>query len=260
MKTTIFFFSGTGNSYNVAKILSEKLENSELIPIAKIWKNERIECTSEKIGFVFPIYFTGLPKIVYDFVNKLIIKQANYIFSIHTQGGPSLSGAVPFTLKKLLKPKLKRLNAIFCIKMVANNITLYNIADPKSQEKINAEAIEKLGKIIQSISNNEINGLKGYLSFFLAIMNKIFRKRVNKGDKKFYADINCNSCGICEKICPVSNIMLEDGKPKWLHSCQKCLACIHYCPQRAIQYGKATIKRQRYHHPDINVKVLINQK
>jgi Fe-S-cluster-containing hydrogenase component 2 len=61
-------------------------------------------------------------------------------------------------------------------------------------------------------------------------------------------------------VCPVNNIIIVDGKPHWQHRCQQCLACLHYCPEIAIQYGDKTLKKGRYHHPEVSAKDLINQK
>ena len=71
MKTTIYYFSGTGNSLKVAKDLAGKLKDTELIPIAKIWKEESILPHSNRIGFIFPLYFYGCPSIVLDFLKKI---------------------------------------------------------------------------------------------------------------------------------------------------------------------------------------------
>lgn len=37
MKSTIYYFSGTGNSLIIARNLNKKLGDSELVPIAKVW-------------------------------------------------------------------------------------------------------------------------------------------------------------------------------------------------------------------------------
>ena len=66
------------------------------------------------------------------------------------------------------------------------------------------------------------------------------------GTSKFSVDNNCNSCGLCTKVCPFENIELYKGKPMWHQHCTKCMACICRCPKEAIQYGKSTdvYKRQ----------------
>ena len=67
-------------------------------------------------------------------------------------------------------------------------------------------------------------------------------------DKKFMVDPDvCIQCGKCAKICPVDNI--KGTPPKWIHNgrCTCCLACYHYCPTHAINYGKITRKRGQYY-------------
>lgn len=73
------------------------------------------------------------------------------------------------------------------------------------------------------------------------------------GKNSFYATDACICCGLCEKICPTGTIRLSaEGRPVWADTCIQCVACIHRCPVRAIEYGKATQNKGRYRHPDIN--------
>ncbi|MCB2357259.1 hypothetical protein [Clostridium estertheticum] len=41
--------------------------------------------------------------------------------------------------------------------------------------------------------------------------------------------------------------------------CEQCFACLQWCPQKAIQYGKKTAMRKRYHHPDVEIADILNQ-
>jgi MinD superfamily P-loop ATPase len=77
---------------------------------------------------------------------------------------------------------------------------------------------------------------------------------VHHADRKFTVDNRCTSCGTCVKVCPVENIRLEEGRPVWLHHCEQCMACIQLCPTEAIQAGKKTEKRGRYHHPGVTIE------
>ena len=110
MKTTIFWFTGTGNSLKVARDLHEELEECELVPIAKVWCEEEPTATTEKVGFVFPLYYYGLPKIVYDFINEINLDTAKYIFAIITRAG-SENGNTLIQLEKILRKKSKMLRA-----------------------------------------------------------------------------------------------------------------------------------------------------
>jgi len=67
-------------------------------------------------------------------------------------------------------------------------------------------------------------------------------------DKKFTVDNKvCIQCGKCAKVCPVDNI--KGTPPLWLHNgkCTSCLACYHYCPVHAINYGSITRRREQYY-------------
>ncbi len=258
MKTKIYYFSGTGNSLKIARDLCEKLEECELISIAKMFQKEHFILKSEIVGFIFPLYFFGLPKIVYDFINKIDVDEVNYIFAVITRGGDLDSWAL-YQIEELLKSKSKSLNAGFFMRMPAN----FYRNDPKAlQDKIFKEKIKEIEKISKFIKNNEINYIldiseKKRVKFEKTIHK--FYKTVHQSDKFFYVDENCSHCGICEKICPVKNIKLVEGIPQWQHQCQQCVACFNFCPEKSIQYGEMTLKRPRYHHPEIGIQDMIEQ-
>ena len=64
----------------------------------------------------------------------------------------------------------------------------------------------------------------------------------------------CIACGICRDVCPQDNITLVDGKALCGTDCAQCLACVHFCPQQAVELGhKPTPKAHQYHHPSVTV-------
>lgn len=68
---------------------------------------------------------------------------------------------------------------------------------------------------------------------------------------------SCIGCGCCQKVCPVSNITIKEGKPVFGKECQQCMACIQWCPKRAIDYKQIASKRKNYHNPEILVTDMI---
>ena len=261
MKTTLYYFSGTGNSLKIARDLSDKLEECELVPIAKVWQLDHIASTSEKVGFIFPMYYYGLPKIVYDFLNKIELDKSNYFFAVITRAG-ELDGGSFQQIEKILKVKSKTLSAGFFVTMPNNFSLELTYSSEELQKLLFEKAIKEIEKISEFIKDNKKNLKEDSVEKKnrLGKINKSFIERVNESDKSFYAENNCTGCGICEKICPVNNIVLIEGMPQWQHKCQQCLACINLCPEKVIQFGTKTLKTQRYHHPEIIVKDLINQK
>ena len=79
-----------------------------------------------------------------------------------------------------------------------------------------------------------------------------FRELTQHADRSFTVSSQCNACGICQKICPASNIKMVDRKPKWLNHCENCYACFQWCSQGAIG-GKIVEFEKRYHQPSISV-------
>ena len=63
----------------------------------------------------------------------------------------------------------------------------------------------------------------------------------------FQASNACIGCGQCTQKCPTNNIQLKSGKPVWDKNCTHCMACICYCPVEAIEYGKKSVGKPRYH-------------
>ncbi len=58
MKTRIYYFSSTGNSLHVSRVIASGLKDTEIIPIPSVIEG-KIETDSTDIGLVFPVYAWG---------------------------------------------------------------------------------------------------------------------------------------------------------------------------------------------------------
>lgn len=260
MNADIYFFTGTGNSFWIAKKLSEKLENTNLISIATL-DQSTVNPVADAVGLVFPVHIWGVPKLIIDFVNRLDTNSNRYYFALAVNAGQV--AATLIQLKKLFLSKGLNLDSGFSIDMPSNYIPWGQaIAKEKQQIKFKA-ALEKVNHVAERVkARKKIPPEKG--PFWQNILFSFFYRKsfphIHKMDKSFWADENCNSCGICAKVCPVRNIEIINGKPSWHHRCEQCFACLQWCPEISIQYGKNTIRKKRYHHPDISIKDMLNSK
>ena len=250
-----FYFSGTGNSLYVAKNIGDKDE--EIISISKLMNdnNQEYEFSlkeGENIGFIYPIYAWGPPKMVIDFINKVKFNNLsnNYIYAVATCG-ENIGNSMKILDKALSKHQMK-LSSGFSIVMPNNYVIMGDVDGDDTVKKVLLESkarIEEINEVILSKKNNIFDVVKGPLpSILTAIVNPLFTKTATTTNK-FYANDNCNGCGICEKVCNSNIIKLEDGRPRWGKECTGCLACLHLCPTKAINYGKATEKKGRYVNP-----------
>lgn len=254
----LFYFSGTGGSLAAAKMICSELNDFEPVPIAAFAGNNSYTVNAEAAGFVFPLYFAGFPNIVEGFVKKLQFEKPCYIFAAVTCGFP-WSGYALYQLKRELRKKVQKLSAGFYIKMVDNYLPHFEMPSTEKQEEFSAKAEDKLRGIIECIRKRE-KKIESESALLLYPSHLIYIPLLKRYDRFYKVNESCNSCGICRNVCPVNNIELKDGKPEWLHSCEFCLACIHYCTQKAIQWKNITENKGRYHYKGISAAEIAKQK
>jgi ferredoxin/flavodoxin len=256
-KEMIFYFSATGNSKYVAEKIAS-VQNEKLITIADCNRNNQFFfrlTDEERIGFVFPVYFFGIPTVVIDFIQQLKLENIKnqYTFAVCTCGGGSA-----FTLNnfgKLLKKHGLNLNYGNMVVMPDIYIILWNLLPPEEKRKIIlAEAEISIATVNTNISNNSLGipkQAKGTVPYLMSLFSYPLYK-FGRSTKPFYTTDECTGCGLCEKICPCGIIYLRNNHPYWKEGkCTQCLACVHRCPVSSIEYGKKTIGRERYVNPKI---------
>ena len=264
MPVTVYYFSGTGNSYYIAKSIIEGI-SGRLINIATVIKQNEINNDDNIIGIVFPVYYGNIPNIIQKFVSKLKQISSKYIFVVVTYGGGK--GRSIRVIKKLVKANNGRISAAYGIHMPQNTFR-------KNADKPEV-LYQKADTIIPIIRRNMQKRASGFfsteliadilqrpLSYLLIPSYKKYIRQTAGGrnneslmelqyrmDNTFHVNDECNGCGHCAEICPVDNIELDRGRPVWLHHCVNCIACYSFCPQKAIE--SVMVQRSYfYRHPD----------
>lgn len=243
----ILYFTGTGNSRWVAQQLAEATSDT-VLSIADCLKKKIVpeELThAEKVGVVFPVHSWYAPRIVLTFLSQLHLPHCRYRYAVCTCGDDMGKG-----MNRLAKHF--PLDAAWSVAMPNTYIPMFNLdAEELSHKKIGdarqlipsiaADVLEE--KKVWKVHEGGAAWLKTYA------INPLF-VRFTISSKGFHVDEGCISCGICSKVCPVENIRMVDGHPVWGKQCIHCMACVHACPQKVIQYKKATQKKGRYRLAD----------
>ena len=290
MNIEIYYFTGTGNSLAVARDIAEKT-NGTLISIPSVMDKQSIKTDADVIGIVFPSYLAhlfGVPLIVERFIKKMEDIDSKYFFAVCTCGGYEIVNALPtlINLAKIIKSTGGKLSAEYSIRLPMNNLDYDHIPIPidKNQETMFKKCRKKTEVICQRIINrkkskyNILNSLFNILMTPMYLMlhkpcltslkkyskepedsNLKYYELIPLTDKSIYADEKCNGCATCAKVCPVQNIKMIENKPVWQHHCEMCLACAEWCPAKAIHHWSRA-DGVEYHHPDVNVSDMINQK
>ena len=255
----IFYFSGCGNSRHVAETLAAGL-NDTLIFIpeaAREGQYEYEQAKNEGLGFVFPVYSWAPPKLVMDFIEKLRVKAwpfkgptwPVYLYFACTCGDEC--GLTEKIFRKAIEQKGWDLSACFSVKMPETYIGMPGFkldTDENARKKIEA-ADATLARNIPRLLNKEYF-TEMTIGNFAWLKSRVINKSFNQfatDDSKYLSTEACIYCGKCVEVCPLKNITLEGGRPKWNGNCTMCMGCYHHCPVNAIQYGKATVGKGQYY-------------
>lgn len=250
----ICFFSGTGNSFDIAQRLSQALGGASLYNIATM-QNPAVLTEYKRVGFVFPVYGFTMPNIVNRFLVSLPYSGNTYYFAVLTKGAFALGAAR--RVQEVFKKAGRDLNYITYVYMPENYILFSKVPPDKIVSNHMENSKQRVADIAKDVLSEKMKRAKITLTdiMFGNIIKNISRKESwqwHETAKKFTVSDTCSGCGKCAKLCPVNNIMMTDSKPTFDNRCECCLACIHSCPMQAIQ-AERTVGKKRYTNPNVNL-------
>jgi len=256
--TKIYHFSGTGNSLWSAKKIANVISASSpetqclLYNIGTEEKKSEIVIEADAVILVFPSFAYSLPHVVSRFVKKAEFK-TQYIAAFVTYGSSPLGtlGA----LRRILKKKANCKMFFDKIPAVENYLAMFGTPKAKNIKKrieMQRKASDKAARAVIEKKENKVNTFTPF-SLFVSLLFTLGIKIFYKYYKVSY---KCAGCAICEKICPVSSIKMENRRPVFSSSCEHCQGCVNICPSRAIQFARKKFDMEGYHHPEIQIKDL----
>lgn len=217
-----------------ARIIAERLGNTEIVSMrADPTDYSAKDC--EIVGFVYPVYHWTMPAPAVSFVEKLDINPNAYVFVVAM---PSfVCGMACEKLAEILDRKGIRLQYGNIVNSVANYVIVY---PPFPSPKLRVPKTEKkLKKIAEDIFDRKTRAYPRASKMIKRKSERVmtpYLELQKYADNPFTISKECISCGLCSRVCPCHNIVLEGGKPSFQHHCANCMACVVSCPKRAIGY------------------------
>ena len=264
MKTTIYYFTGSGNSLAIARKVAAGLEEAELVAIAKVFDQE-MQVSSRRIGFVFPVYAYGLPRMVREFVQKIEMPAGAYIFGIASNCG--IPGTTLRQLDRVLRKQGNRLQAGFSV--LDERSSLINDPDNDAIQKLmissnrsefpekSSRRIDEMVGTIAAEQSAPIESSNLLTNILGGVLNPLAAGSFKRMAAEFWTSENCSGCSSCVRVCPRGNIRLENGRPVWGEDCEMCHACIQWCPAAAIEFKDLTQSKPRYKCPGITLQEML---
>lgn len=262
----IFTLSCTGNTRWAADLLAQTT-NDRVVSIPDAIHGD---CTyrlraGERIGFCLPVHGWRLQPLVRYFIGKLnlVVNTSegtphkgplpNYCYFLITCGDSC--GEYGEHLEAALEAKGLKVKSCCSVIMPESYVGLpFMDVDTdlrEAEKKMNARSLVlEFADIIAENRSVRKPLHRGALPrFYSRVLGNFFYKFLIT-DKRFKVDADkCIGCGKCLRQCPVGNIVMTDGKPEWLHSgkCLTCMACYHYCPEKAVSFWKFTKNKGQYY-------------
>ncbi|MDP4093103.1 MAG: EFR1 family ferrodoxin [Bacillota bacterium] len=246
MSVKMFYFSGTGNSLLLGRRIRDQINGAELLPAVSLYGSMSKRIEADAVGFIFPVYSLDIPDFVKDIIEKNDFSCAGYFFAAVTCGGDP--GNALNSIDRILRKKGKKLNYGVEVKMGDNSIVYVTQQEMLEQRLKKLEDIS--AEIAAKVNKRETNGQEYGFKAISAIMKHVINIALSvyfEIDRKSVIKEKCSLCGLCVKVCPVENVKLVGGNVKWGNTCKRCYACINWCPQSAIRFGRIEpAKKQQY--------------
>jgi len=232
----MLYFSGTGNSKYIAELFSQ-YQNTLCHSIEESQDFETLITLEDIIAFCYPVYMSGVPRIMREFIAKHMeaLKGKNVIIFC-TQFMLSGDGTRKFAL---LFPK-NHIEVIytehFFMPNNMNDVPILPIASDRGVERSLAKAKRKMASVHRNIQNGTVKK-RGFslipriLGLPQSILMSPTERRANRAVS---IDHDCTNCGLCVKICPMDNFSMADDRIQHKHNCTMCYRCINACPEQAI--------------------------
>lgn len=241
-KVGLFYFTGTGNTAQVAKEIAFNLKNNGIeCECFNIRDPHPNPSEFDVVGICYPVYAWAPPWMISNWVkaNKNLKGKPSFVFQ-------DFAGDPANSFRKILKT-LKQAGAkVFafgqCLMMESWTTVRTQAAldkmEPWFEEHKHdfGSTSEFVKNLSRQIKNREftqapmpkyrITWWNMISPFYSRPMLKIsYRSRLDKS--------KCTKCGVCAKICPTLSIALSPY-PTFKTPCAGCFGCVNLCPTDAI--------------------------
>ncbi|MDR2166638.1 MAG: EFR1 family ferrodoxin [Clostridiales bacterium] len=230
------YFSGTGNSKYIARLFSRAV-GARCTSIEADSDFEWAMNRYDTMAFCYPVYGSRVPRIMREFVAEHMDKlKGKKIIIFATQMMFSGDGARAFA--DLFKPGWVEIIYAEHFNM-PNNICNTPMLRPPGRRKVleyRRKAKVKMKRVCSDISRGIVRkrGFSQVAKRLGGIQGNAWPKIEERAKSDVRIHDDCIACNLCVKICPMKNLVNEDGVIKQLNNCTVCYRCVNRCPKQAI--------------------------
>ena len=240
----IDYYTGTGGSELVAKLLANKLKNENInVEVNRIFRDNINNIEKLEVDYyilIFPVHSFCAPQPIYEWVEHLEGNNCKMaVISVSGGGNVISNSACRCRTVKLLKKS--NFNVIY-EDMVQLPNNWVKVPDEKKCIDIISKLPHKIDEISQTIISEKSEKLTIYwIDYLISALGEGEKTATHRFGSRIKVLDTCTGCGLCSKNCCSSNIQMESqslsdhAKPNFGNRCDMCFGCVYNCPQKALQ-------------------------
>lgn len=246
----IYYFSGTGNSKNVAGWLYENATSigakCDLVSISNLEYPIEKPPEDTQVIIISPVHGFNYPPLVLKFITRFP-KGKNRIVLMCTRAGlligkynlPGVSGLTFYFSSLILTLKGHKISGMIPVDLPSNWISFHPGLNRPTVDVLYQKNKKKVQILAERIfaGKNVWRGLRDIIQDIIVIPISPAYYLVGRFflAKTLYASRDCDDCDICLKACPAKGIIKIDNRMYWTFRCESCMKCIANCPKQAIE-------------------------
>lgn len=257
---TIYFLTGTGNSFRVAAWLAEAAQGrgitARVLPIQSGRPAAEVkDSESSLVGLVMPTHGFTAPWPMIRFALRMPRRRRTHAFVMPTRAGtkigrfflPGLEGTAGYLIASILALRGYRIQGALAADMPSNWMAVHPGFSAETARAIAARTRRRVLEFGERVLGGE-RYLGGIVPLVLGLaLLPVSVAYVVLGRfvlaKLFFASSQCTGCGLCAAHCPHQAIRMwrvwgsKEPRPYWTYNCDSCMRCMAYCPTSAVEVG-----------------------